>query len=207
MKDDSKNYIGRNVRAIRLKESLTQQQLADACLLSKGMISKVENGAVVPAIATLQKIATVLHVKAADLIESTNQVPSVMTVNPFGDMSRFILTQMGYWMFNPAVGLTDVTSQPILVIAKEGEVKPHLVCHPGEEYIFIYSGEMNFTVADKTYLLRSGDSLFFKGTQPHGISSVNGCVQYVDILVGQSLEESGTVPQERLIRTKAKPES
>ena len=206
MKDDSKNYIGRNIRAIRLKESLTQQQLADACQLSKGMISKVENGAVVPAIATLQKIATVLHVKVADLIESTNQVPSVMTVNPFGDMSRFILTQMGYWMFNPAVGLTDVTSQPILVIAKEGEVKPHLVCHPGEEYIFIYSGEMNFTVAGNTYLLRSGDSLFFKGTQPHGISSVNGCVQYVDILVGQSLEESGTVPQARLIRAKAKTE-
>lgn len=206
MKDNSKNFIGRNIRAIRLKESLTQQQLADACSLSKGMISKVENGAVVPAIATLQKIATVLHVKVADLIESTNQVPSVMTVNPFGDMSRFILTQMGYWMFNPAVGLTDVTSQPILVIAKEGEVRPHLVCHPGEEYIFIYSGEMNFTVADKTYLLRSGDSLFFQGTQPHGISSVNGCVQYVDVLVGQSLEESGTVPQARLIRTKARPD-
>ncbi len=194
--------IGRNIRAIRLKESLTQQQLADACSLSKGMISKVENGAVVPAIATLQKIATVLHVKVVELIESTNQVPSVMTLNPFGDMSRFIRTQMGYWMFNPAVGLTDVTSQPILVIANEGEVKPHLVCHPGEEYIFIYSGEMNFTVADKVYLLRSGDSLFFKGTQPHGITSVNGCVQYVDVLVGQSLEETGTVPQAKLFRAK-----
>ena len=202
MKDSGETFIGRNVRAVRLKESLTQQQLADACSLSKGMISKVENGAVIPAIATLQKIATVLHVKVADLIESTNQVPSVMTVNPFGDMSRFIQTQMGYWMFNPAVGLTDVTSQPIMIIAREGEVKPHLVCHPGEEYIFIYNGEMNFSVADKTYLLRSGDSLFFQGAQPHGISSVNGCVQYVDILVGQSLEESGTVPQAMLIRAK-----
>ena len=108
-----------------------------------------------------------------------------------------------------AVGLTDVTSQPILVIANEGEVRPHLVCHPGEEYIFIYNGEMNFTVADKVYLLRSGDSLFFQGTQPHGITSVNSSVQYVDVLVGQSLEESGTVPQAKLIRTrgreKAKP--
>ena len=196
------HYIGRNIRAIRLKESMTQQQLADACSLSKGMISKVENGAVVPAIATLQKIAVALRVKVAELIESTNQVPSVMTLNPFGDTSRFIQTQMGYWMFNPAVGLTDVTSQPILVIANEGEVKPHQVCHPGEEYIFIYSGEMNFTVADKVYLLRSGDSLFFKGSQPHGITSVNGCVQYVDVLVGQSPEDSGTVPQARLIRTK-----
>ena len=207
MNDNVRNCIGRNIRAIRLKESLTQQQLADACSLSKGMISKVENGAVVPAIATLQKIATVLHVKAAELIESTNQVPSVMAVNPFGDMSRFIRTQMGYWMFNPAVGLTDVSSQPILVIANEGEVKPHLVCHPGEEYIFIYDGEMNFKVADQVYLLRSGDSLFFQGTQPHGISSVNRFVHYVDVLVGQTLDESGAIPQARLIRTKSRSES
>ncbi len=192
------NLIGRNIRAVRLKQSMTQQHLADACSLSKGMISKVENGAVVPAIATLQKIATALHVKAADLIESNNQVPSLMTVNPFDDLSRFIKTQMGYWMFNPAVGLTDVASQPILIIANEGEVKPHLVCHPGEEYIFIFDGEMNFAVAGQVYLLRRGDSLFFEGTQPHGIARVKGSVHYVDVLVGHTL--NADVPQTQLVR-------
>lgn len=195
------NFIGRNIRAIRLKESLTQQQLADACALSKGMISKLENGAVVPAIATLQKIAVALRVKVSDLIESTDQVPSVMTINPFANLSSFIQTQMGYWMFNPAVGLTNVATQPILIIAKEGEVKPHLVCHPGEEYIFIFDGEMNFSVGGKIHLLRRGDSLFFEGTQPHGIASVNGCVQYVDVLVGHTLDANATVPQEQLVRS------
>jgi len=194
------NHIGRNIRSIRLKESLTQQQLADACSLSKGMISKLENGAAVPALATLQKIATAMHVKVSDLIESTNQTPSVMTVNPFADMSRFIKTQMGYWMLNPAVGLAEVVTQPILIIAREGEVTPHLVCHPGEEYIFIFSGEMNFIVDGTKHLLRCGDSLFFDGTKPHGIASVNGLVQYVDVLVNHSLEDSKPIPQEHLMR-------
>lgn len=194
------NFIGRNIRSIRLKESMTQQQLADACSLSKGMISKLENGAVVPALATLQKIATALHVKVANLIESTNQAPSIMTVNPFADRSRFIKTQVGYWMFNPAVGLPDVVTQPILIIAEDGEVKPHLVCHPGEEYIFIFDGEMNFAVDGTLHLLRRGDSLFFDGTKPHGISSVNGFVQYVDVLVGGSLESSKPIPQSQLVR-------
>lgn len=194
------NFIGRNIRSIRLKESMTQQQLADACSLSKGMISKLENGAVVPALATLQKIATALHVKVAELIESSNQSPSVMTVNPFADLSRFIKTQMGYWMFNPAVGLPNVSTQPILVIANEGEVKPHLVCHPGEEYIFIFDGEMNFAVDGTLHLLRRGDSLFFDGTKPHGIASVNDFVQYVDVLVGHNLEDSKPIPQTHLMR-------
>lgn len=198
---EQSNFIGRNIRAIRLKESLTQQQLADACSLSKGMISKVENGAVVPAIATLQKIATALHVKVSELIESTNQAPSVMAVNPFHDTSRFICTQMRYWMYNPAVGLKDVATQPILIIAREGEVKPHLVCHPGEEYIFIFDGEMTFSVAGQVYLLRRGDSLFFTGTQPHGIASVKGEVQYVDVLVGHQLDPGVDVPQAQLLRS------
>lgn len=193
------NFIGRNIRSIRLKETMTQQQLADACSLSKGMISKLENGAVVPALATLQKIATALHVKVANLIESTNQSPSIMTVNPFADRSRFIKTQVGYWMFNPAVGLPDVVTQPILIIAEDGEVKPHLVCHPGEEYIFIFDGEMNFAVDGTLHLLRRGDSLFFEGTKPHGIASVNGFVQYVDVLVGGSLESSKPLPQTHLL--------
>lgn len=197
------NFIGRNIRSIRLKESMTQQQLADACSLSKGMISKLENGAVVPALATLQKIATALHVKAADLIESSNQSPSVMTVNPFADMNRFIKTQMGYWMFNPAVGLADIVTQPILIIAREEEVKPHLVCHPGEEYIFIFDGEMNFAVDGVLHLLRRGDSLFFDGTKPHGIASVNGLVQYVDVLVGHNMEDSKPIPQSHLMHAES----
>ena len=185
---DTNNQIGRNIRAVRLKMSMTQQNLADACSLSKGMICKLENGVVVPAIATLQKIAAALRVKVSELIENSNQTPSVMTVNPFSDMSRFIKTQMGYWMFNPAVGLTEIVTQPILIIANENEVKPHVVCHPGgEEYIFIFDGEMTFSVAEKTYLLRRGDSLFFDGAQPHGICSVKGFVHYVNVLVGDNI--------------------
>ncbi len=165
---------------------MTQQQLADICGISKGMVSKVENGVVVPAIATLQKIAVALHVKASALIENVNQTPSVMTVNPFSDISRFIKTQAGYWMFNPAAGLNGLSSQPILIIANEGEVIPHTVCHTGEEYIFIYEGEMTFSVAGKIHLMRCGDSLFFDGLLPHGIASVKGYVHYIDILVGNT---------------------
>lgn len=189
---EEKSVIGRNVKISRTKIGMTQQQLADACGLSKGMISKVENAAVVPAIGTLQKIATALHVRVADLIEENSQAESRMTINPFQDPSQFILTNMGYLVFNPATGINGTSTQPLLIMAYEGQVTPHEVCHPGEEYIFIFDGEMNFTVGDKIHLLRKGDSLFFDSSQMHGIHHVNGFVQYVDVFVSPVPESSET---------------
>ena len=182
--NDNQLSIGRNIRAIRLRLTMTQQQLADACGLSKGMISKVENGAVVPALATLTKIAHAMRVKVSELIESDAQSSSTVTINPFEDESRFIQTTMGYWIYMPTAAQTDKITQPLMIFAREGEVKAHRVTHPGEEYIFIFDGEMNFGVGDANYLLRRGDSLFFDSLQPHGISSVKGKVEYVNIFVG-----------------------
>lgn len=176
--------IGRNIRTIRTQLSMTQQTLANACGLSKGMISKVENGVVVPAIATLSKIAQAMHVKVSQLIEADNQQPSLWTINPFSNPEKFITTSKGYQMFNPGVGLTDKMMQPILIYATQEKTKPHLLSHPGEEYIFIFDGEMTFTVGDTKYLMRKGDSLFFDSMQDHGISSVNDFVQYANVFVG-----------------------
>lgn len=181
--------IGKNIRAVRVRLKLTQQELADQCQLSKGMISKLENGVVVPAIATLAKIAQALHVKISDLIESDQQKPSTYAINPFSNLSQFIPTAMGYQMFNPAAGLKDTAMEPLLINADEATLKPHMVSHPGEEYIFVFSGEMTFKVGEQSYLLRRGDSVFFDGLQKHGIASVHQSVQYVDVFVGYSLTE------------------
>ncbi len=167
---------------------MTQQQLAEACGLTKSMISKLENGAVVPALATLTKIAEAMKLKVSQLIEPEDQKPSVWTVNPFANPDHFLMTKMGYGIYNPAAGLTEQQIQPIMVLAEEDKVKPHTVSHPGEEYIFIFKGEMTFSVDENVYLLRSGDSLFFDASKPHGIHSVNGFVQYIDIFSGHHFE-------------------
>ena len=191
--DNPRRRIGVNIRAIRLRLRMTQQQLADACGLSKGMISKVETGAVVPALATLSKIAGAMHVKVSQLIETDAQPASTVTINPFSDENRFVRTAMGYWIYMPTAGQTDRVTQPLMIFAREGEVRPHRVTHPGEEYIFVFDGEMTFAVGEANYLLRRGDSLFFDSLQPHGISSVAGKVEYVNIFVGHHYDPDAHV--------------
>lgn len=186
--EDKQVNIGKKIRKIRLNLTLTQQQLAEQCGLTKSMISKVENGVVVPALATLTKIAQALGVKASQLIETEDQQPSLWTVNPFENPAQFVMTTLGYRIFSTSAGDKDHLMQPILIYATESEVKPHLVNHPGEEYIFVFEGEMTFVVDETIYLMRRGDSLFFDAMQKHGIRAVKGFVQYANVFVGHYFE-------------------
>ena len=183
--------IGGNIRRIRLAAGLTQQDLAGGCGLTKGMISKVENGVVVPALGTLTRIAAVLNVKVATLMEAEGGSGTVMTINPFTDPGKFVKTVLGYGIFSPAAGRMDKRMQPIMICAKKAEVKRHLVSHPGDEFLFIFEGEMNFMVGEETFLLRQGDSLYFDGLKKHGIVSVFSEVKYLDMFVGHQYTASG----------------
>lgn len=61
--------IGKNVRFYRLKKKLTQKQLAKKAKLSRGYISRVENGRVNMYLTTLFEIAKALGVRARKLVE------------------------------------------------------------------------------------------------------------------------------------------
>jgi quercetin dioxygenase-like cupin family protein len=73
--------------------------------------------------------------------------------------------------------------QPMLFVAKKGEVKQHELSHEGEEFIYVIEGEMKMTLGDAEYLLKAGDSMYFNCLQKHGIMPVSDEVKYLDIFV------------------------
>jgi transcriptional regulator with XRE-family HTH domain len=61
--------IGRRIRALREEQEVTQEQLAFTSeMRSKGHLSSLEKGLVMPTIATLKAIADRLDVLVADLV-------------------------------------------------------------------------------------------------------------------------------------------
>lgn len=74
MTDERAKFIGHRVRLYRTRARLTQQQLADAAYVSRGYITRIENGLNIPAVPVLEQLASALGVTREDLLDPTRRV-------------------------------------------------------------------------------------------------------------------------------------
>ncbi|MEQ9042755.1 MAG: helix-turn-helix transcriptional regulator, partial [Alphaproteobacteria bacterium] len=65
---DMRKTVGENVRRIRLKKGLTQEQFAEISGFSQQYISGLEQGRRNPTVVTLYELATALGVSHLDLL-------------------------------------------------------------------------------------------------------------------------------------------
>lgn len=65
---DMRKLVGRNVQAIRQRNGLTQEQLAEISGFSQQYISGLEKGRRNPTIVTIYEIASALGVSHMDLV-------------------------------------------------------------------------------------------------------------------------------------------
>ncbi len=175
--------IGDRIRKIRKQQNRTIQEIADACQCSKALLSKVENNKVIPAVATLSKIAQALGVKVSVLMEEGTSSDASYTPNMLDHPEAFVATSKGYSIFAVAPHVVNKKMQPLLIRACKGEVKTHTVHHEGEEMIYVLEGEIKVHIGNIEYLLKPGESVYFDAMAGHGILPVTPVVYYLDIFV------------------------
>lgn len=174
--------IGLRLRAMRLQQNRTIQEIANSCGLSKSMVSKIETDKVFPSIASLSKITRALGTQVSTILEENGE-NSEIVVKANKAEENTIKTERGYCIYPYASSYKEKKMQPFLFIAKKGEVKEHHVSHEGEEFIYVLNGEMKFQVGDTEYLLRKGDSLYFNALKTHQVIPISDEVRYLDIFV------------------------
>ena len=74
---DMRKLVGRNLRRIRLKKGLTQEEFADRSGFSQQYLSGLERGQRNPTIITLYELATALGVSHMDLLRPDRRQKSV----------------------------------------------------------------------------------------------------------------------------------
>ena len=175
--------IGVRIRKLRLQQGKTIQDVADCCHFSKGLLSKIETGKVVPALATLSKIATELGVKISVLMEDGEVSNVAVTPNLLCGCDAFVPTSQGYSIYGMAPHLLNKKMQPLIVCSQKNEVKPHSVSHMGEEYIYILEGQVQIHVGNAEYILDKGESIYFECISQHGVLPISDVALYLDIFV------------------------
>ncbi len=175
--------IGNHIRKIRIQQGRTIQEVADECQCSKALLSKIENSKVVPALASLSKIAKALGVKVSVLLEDGEEGGVAFTPNMLNQPEAFVTTSKGYGIFAFAPHVLNKKMQPVLIRACKGEVKTHNLHHEGEEFIYVLEGELKVHIGNVEYALRPGESVYFESLNEHGVLPVTPVVLYLDFFV------------------------
>ncbi|HEY8899491.1 MAG TPA: cupin domain-containing protein [Chthoniobacterales bacterium] len=179
--------IGKKIRAIRTERDVTLDQLAEKARLTKGQLSKIENGKVSCPISTLMRVASALGVPVASLFDTEDTQARAVLVKK-GDRKPIAGrgSKIGHSYESLAFGLPmEKAFEPYLMTIEEKKIDPakNVFKHPGNEFLFLLEGKMVYRHADKTYAMEPGDSLYFDGSIEHGPVSVSGTpVRFLSII-------------------------
>ncbi|HXA44715.1 MAG TPA: XRE family transcriptional regulator [Candidatus Angelobacter sp.] len=165
--------IGRKIRALRTERNVTIDQLAKEVKLTKGQVSKIENGKVSSPVSTLTRLAVALSVEPGYFFQTIDaNSPQAVLVRK--SERRVIVgrgTKLGHSYESLAYGLPFKKDfEPYLMRIEEHDLKPdkNVFRHPGHELLFMLKGRMDYRHGGLVYHLEPGDSLFFDGNLEHG---------------------------------------
>jgi len=160
------SVIGDNIRQIRGRAGLTLTALAEAAGLSKGALSKIENGSVSATVATLITLADVLRCPLADFFQEPDR-DTPFTVTRSGEgMSVQRSGGVGYDYRALASDRRYKQAEPF-VLTMQPDDPEGVFQHSGEEFVYVLSGRIAFSVGGREMDLKRGDSIYFDPTHEH----------------------------------------
>ena len=162
--------IGAQVRALRRRAEVTAAELASQAGISTGMLSKIENGAISPSLATLQAVAGALNVPISQLFAAFEEQRDCsfvragqgVAIERRGTKAGHQYNLLGHGLGGPVV------VEPYLITLRDEAVPYTGFQHAGVEFIYMLTGEVVYRHGDQTYHLRPGDALLFDSGALHG---------------------------------------
>lgn len=177
---DVNKIIAQNVKKLREKRKLTLDAASEITSVSRSMLAQIEKGDVNPTISVLWKIAGGYKVSFTSLLEqdlqsSVDVVPAAEPLNEDG----------GRYLNYPAFAFDEAKQFETyrIVIKPQGSLsaQPHL--KGAEEYITVFAGQAEITVAGQTYNLMEGDSIHFKADVPHAYANTGSTDAELHMLI------------------------
>ena len=162
--------LGEKIHGLREKMGLTQKELAAQIGLTPSFISQLEKNLISPSLDSLLKLSERLNTPPVHfLMEGEEKSLSRMVVKP-GERKEVFLRELkrGEARIQLLVGDTaNRRMEAYLITLPQGtEVRGHFFQHKGDEFAFLWEGEMEVEVQGEKHLLKPGDSLYLETTVP-----------------------------------------
>lgn len=155
--------IGARLRNHRRRQHMTIEQLAEACGLTKGFISRVERDQTSPSVATLVALCSVLRVDVGELFAEPETSVVSWDEAPTVDLG-------GEGIVEKLISARNLSKVQVLrgeiAPGGKGESEKYTVdCET--EIVHVFSGEFVLETSQDQHVLNAGDTLTFSGQEPH----------------------------------------
>ena len=156
--------IGEKIKRLRIKNNLTQEELADRCELSKGFISQIERDLASPSISTLFDL---LQCLGTDLKTFFNDEVDDEVVFHEDDVFVKENKELGNVINWIVPNSQKNAMEPIIIELDENGTSNIDTPHEGEEFGYVMSGSVSLFMGSKEYKVKKGESFYYKASQPH----------------------------------------
>lgn len=156
--------IGHRIKELRLKNNLTQEELANRCELTKGYISQLENNLTSPSISTLTDILEVLGIHIADFFKENYEEKVVFKEEDYFEKEDESLKNKINWIVPTSL---KFEMEPILIEIEPGGHSFKDEGHPGEEFGFVLEGTIQLNLGNKVYIINEGETFYYKANKSH----------------------------------------
>ncbi len=173
--------VGTRVRALRNERGFSLEALAEKSGVALGTLSKLENGKVGSTFRTVQKITEALGVTQAELykgLESPEEV--AVLVEPEAKEAETFTYDAKASAVLLTTKLSGKTMLPQLVILQpDGKTSVEEYRKGTQRLLFGWEGTAEIKLANKSYKLAKGGSLYLDASVPHQILNANRSVAKV----------------------------
>ena len=162
-----KQLIGKKLKATRLRNDMTIQELAQKSRVSSNMISRIERGLTIPSVEILMKLANAFGMSISFFVEEAEKGTVVVPARQrkgepiFFFEDKHQITSLTHGIRDPSFTVFSDTLEEGCSSGEGGMV------HTGEEFAYVLKGKLRFVIDGDDYVLEEGDSIVFKASLPH----------------------------------------
>lgn len=158
--------VGKKIKAARLEQKITHDNLANETGFSTDYLKKVEGGKVTPPVGTLLRIARALKIDSSFLLKE-QEAKIQDRIKAFTKRTE----NYAYTTLTPGAENKHLKAFRVSIDPQQDHegVGYH---HVGEEFVYVLSGQVEILVGDHINKLGGGDSLHFNSGIPHNLKNV-----------------------------------
>jgi transcriptional regulator with XRE-family HTH domain len=162
-----KKIIGKKLKATRLRNDMTIQELAESSGVSSNMISRIERGLTTPSVEIMVKLGNTFGMSINYFVEEAEKGSTIVHTKK-GQGEPVFFFEDKHQIISLTQGIRDPNFTVFFDTIEENcSSGDGGMVHTGEEFALVIEGSLEFVIDGEHYELEEGDSIVFKASLPH----------------------------------------